>query len=35
MSGGKAIYEKYLNERTFRPIAMQVLAAGALGQRKL
>jgi hypothetical protein len=30
MSGGKALYEKYLNERQFRPIAMQVLAAGAL-----
>lgn len=30
MSGGKEIYEKYLKEREFRPIAMQVLAAGAL-----
>lgn len=30
MSGGLAIYEKYLKERQFRPIAMQVLAAGAL-----
>jgi hypothetical protein len=30
MSGGKAIYEKYLQEKAFRPIAMQVLAAGAL-----
>lgn len=30
MSGGLEIYEKYLNEREFRPIAMQVLAAGAL-----
>jgi len=30
MSGGKDIYEKYLREKTFRPIAMQVLAAGAL-----
>ena len=30
MSGGKEVYEKYLNDRTFRPIAMQVLAAGAL-----
>jgi len=30
MSGGKEIYEKTLNERQFRPIAMQVLAAGAL-----
>jgi hypothetical protein len=30
MSGGKEIYEKYLTERELRPIAMQVLAAGAL-----
>jgi len=30
MPGGKAIYEKYLEEKEFRPIAMQVLAAGAL-----
>lgn len=30
MSGGKEIYEKYLLQKTFRPIAMQVLAAGAL-----
>lgn len=30
MSGGKELYEKYLNEKQFRPIAMQVLAAGAL-----
>jgi len=30
MSGGIDIYEKYLNEKQFRPIAMQVLAAGAL-----
>ncbi len=30
MSGGQEIYEQYLNERRFRPIAMQVLAAGAL-----
>ena len=30
MSGGKEVYEKYLTEKTFRPIAMQVLAAGAL-----
>ena len=30
MSGGKEIYEKYLVQKTFRPIAMQVLAAGAL-----
>jgi hypothetical protein len=30
MSGGKDLYEKYLSEKKFRPIAMQVLAAGAL-----
>jgi hypothetical protein len=30
MSGGVDIYEKYLSEKHFRPIAMQVLAAGAL-----
>ncbi|HBY52161.1 MAG TPA: hypothetical protein DEH15_06885 [Marinilabiliales bacterium] len=30
MSGGIEIYEKYLKERRFQPIAMQVLAAGAL-----
>jgi len=30
MSGGKEVYEKYLREKEFRPIAMQVLAAGAL-----
>jgi len=30
MAGGNAIYEKYLMEKEFRPIAMQVLAAGAL-----
>jgi hypothetical protein len=30
MSGGKDIYEKYLSEKVFRPIAMQVLASGAL-----
>jgi hypothetical protein len=30
MSGGKEIYEKYLEEKIFRPIAMQVLAAGAI-----
>ncbi len=30
MSGGIEIYEKYLKEKRFRPIAMQVLAAGAL-----
>ncbi len=30
MSGGKELYERYLNEKEFRPVAMQVLAAGAL-----
>ncbi|MDI9867404.1 hypothetical protein QM480_23880 [Flectobacillus sp. DC10W] len=30
MSGGKELYEKYLREKQFRAIAMQVLAAGAL-----
>lgn len=30
MSGGLEINERYLNEKQFRPIAMQVLAAGAL-----
>jgi len=30
MSGGIELYEKYLTEKQFRPIAMQVLAAGAL-----
>lgn len=30
MPGGTELYEKYLTEKTFRPIAMQVLAAGAL-----
>jgi len=30
MAGGNEIYEKYLQEKEFRPIAMQVLAAGAL-----
>lgn len=30
MSGGLEVYEKYLHEKQFRPIAMQVLAAGAL-----
>lgn len=30
MSGGIEIYEKYLQEKKFRPIAMQVLAAGAI-----
>ena len=30
MSGGKKVYEEYIESRNFRPIAMQVLAAGAL-----
>jgi len=30
MSGGKELNEKYLQEKAFRPVAMQVLAAGAL-----
>jgi len=30
MSGGQENYEKYLNEKQFRPMAMQVLAAGAI-----
>lgn len=34
MSGGIELYEKYLNEKTFRPIAMQVLAAGALSPKE-
>lgn len=34
MSGGKEQYEKYLHEKEFRPIAMQVLAAGALQPRE-
>lgn len=34
MSGGIKIYEKYLNEKEFRPIAMQVLAAGALSPKE-
>jgi len=34
MSGGREIYEKYLCEKEFRPIAMQVLAAGALKPRE-
>ena len=33
MSGGKEKYEMYLNEKQFRPIAMQVLAAGALNPK--
>jgi hypothetical protein len=34
MSGGMEIYEKYLKEKEFKPIAMQVLAAGALSPRE-
>jgi hypothetical protein len=34
MSGGIDLYEKYLNEKQFRPIAMQVLAAGALSPKE-
>ena len=30
MSGGIELYEKTMKERQLRPIAMQVLAAGAL-----
>lgn len=30
MSGGIEIYERYLKENKFRPIAMQVMAAGAI-----
>jgi hypothetical protein len=30
MAGGRDKYDKYLNEKEFRPIAMQVLAAGVL-----
>jgi hypothetical protein len=34
MSGSIEIYEKYLREKEFRPVAMQVLAAGALKPRE-
>ena len=34
MSGGKELYEKYLTEKQFRPIAMQVLASGALSPKE-
>ena len=30
MSGGREAYERAISERKFRPIAMQVLAAGAI-----
>jgi hypothetical protein len=34
MSGGIQVYEKYLSEKQFRPMAMQVLAAGALSPKE-
>ena len=34
MSGGKQVYEECIKTRKFRPIAMQVLAAGALGPKE-
>jgi hypothetical protein len=34
MSGGREKYEEYLRTREFRPIAMQVLAAGALSPKE-
>lgn len=34
MSGGTDLYEQTLRERKFRPIAMQVLAAGALAPKE-
>jgi hypothetical protein len=34
MSGGKECYEKVIRERKFRPIAMQVFAAGAIEPKK-
>ena len=34
MSGGIKLYEKYLTEKQFRPIAMQALAAGALSPQE-
>ncbi len=34
MSGGKDLYEETLKTRKFRPIAMQVLAAGSLSPRE-
>lgn len=30
MCGGKELYEKYINEKKFRPIAMSILASGAI-----
>ncbi|MEO5911287.1 MAG: hypothetical protein ABIP95_10390 [Pelobium sp.] len=34
MSGGKEKYEKFLREKTLRPIAMQVLAGGAISPKE-
>ncbi|MCT4589736.1 MAG: hypothetical protein N4A71_18075 [Carboxylicivirga sp.] len=34
MSGGKEVYEDYLKTKEFRPIAMQVLAAGAISPKE-
>jgi len=34
MSGGKDVYQKILEERQFRPIAMSVLASGAIAPRE-
>jgi hypothetical protein len=34
MSGGKELYEKTLETRTFRPIAMQVLGGGAISAKE-
>ena len=34
MSGGVEAYEKVLKEKTFRPIAMQVLAGGAISPKE-
>jgi hypothetical protein len=34
MSGGKELYEKTLREKTFRPIAMQVLGGGAISVKE-
>ncbi len=34
MSGGKDVYEQAISERVFRPIAMSVLASGAISPRE-
>lgn len=34
MSGGRDVYEKAISERVFRPIAMSVLASGAISPRE-